>query len=106
LLDDAFAKVISTTSSKEEESSETTNPASMNASYTASVSSSSTVATLSYRKPAEYILLQQELQKIKLEQAQLQALNNKLQEVAHQQATRMQKMTNALQLASQNVAKA
>jgi hypothetical protein len=29
-----------------------------------------------------------------------------LQEVAHQQATRMQKMTNALQLASQNVAKA
>jgi hypothetical protein len=33
-------------------------------------------------------------------------LNNELREAARQQATRMQKMTNALQLASQDTAKA
>jgi hypothetical protein len=63
LLDDAFVKVVSTTSSEEEKSSETTNSASMNDSYTAFVSSSSTVATLAHRKTAECILLHQELQK-------------------------------------------
>lgn len=104
MLDDAFVRVVSSSSGEAEESA--TNSASTNESPITSDSYPSTVANIARQKTSECILLKQELEKVKSEQTQLRALNNELREAARQQSTRMQKMRNALQLASQNAAKA
>jgi myosin heavy subunit len=112
LLDDAFVKVVSASATVERQGSrDSESPGSemeaVDMSMSIAPSSSSfSVANIARQKTAECILLQQELEKVKMEHTQLQALNHELRESARHQSTRMQKMTSALQLASQNSAKA
>jgi hypothetical protein len=104
LLDDALVKLSDDAVPLASERKDAVGTASND--ITSSNSYPSTVATVARQKTTECIMLQQQLEKVKSEHVQAIALNNDLREGAKQQAARLQKMTTALNLASQNTAKA
>lgn len=102
LLDDALVRVSDDAVFSEERDVVVTPPNGLSSTQ----SFPSTAATVARQKTTECIMLQQRLEKANSEHVQTVALNNELREAAKQQATRLQKMTTALNLASQNTAKA
>eukprot|EP00980_Cylindrotheca_fusiformis_P023085 scaffold10099_cov149-Cylindrotheca_fusiformis.AAC.4 len=100
LLDDALVMASDVASFEEEKNKCSTTSSSKPSMYP------SNVATMVRRKAAECIMLQQQLERVKSEHVQTVALNDELRDAAKQQAARLQKMTTALNLASQNAAKA